>query len=115
MAEEPTGVWRGRWNSQSTGHSGPVRARIVAQPDGSYSARFSGRFAVVIPFTYRADLHPVDLPYGSTWLVSEKKLGPVLGSYRMQAIQTGDQFSADFHAGRDSGRFEMQRVRFSTR
>ncbi len=114
-ADEPTGVWKGRWYSQRTGHSGPMRATITPAGNGQYDARFSGRFAGVIPFAYRTPLVATSSDGITTTLVASKKLGPILGSYQMQAIQVGNQFQAGFTAGKDSGSFRMNRVRFSTR
>ena len=115
FANEPSGVWRGRWYSQRTGHSGPVRAHITPVGEGRYEAKFSGRFAGVIPFAYRTPMVATSFDGATTTLVASKKLGPLLGSYQMQAIQVGDQFQASFTAGKDTGSFQMNRVRFSTR
>ena len=100
-AASPEGRWRGNWTSQSTGHQGPMRAVIRPQSDGSYSARFYGRFLVVVPFTYRVDLHPSGA-CSSQW-IAEKQLGPVLGSYRMQTDFGGSSMSGTFQAADDTG------------
>jgi hypothetical protein len=106
---DPSGRWKGRWSSGTTGHSGPMRARVTPNEDGSYRAVFSGRFALVIPFVYRADLQPVQTWAGTSYVV-DKKLGPILGSYRMNAFIPGDTFNANFSAAGDSGQISMQRV-----
>ncbi len=110
-AAEPTGRWKGRWSSGSTGHSGPMRARVTPNSDGSYSARFVGRFFGVIPFAYRAELQPVQTWAGTSYVVN-KKLGPILGSYRMNAITPGNTFSANFSAAGDSGQIQMRRLSY---
>ncbi len=83
-----------------------MRANIRPQSDGSYSARFSGRFFVVFPFTYRVDLVPTG--WGS--YVAEKKLGPVLGSYHMQTQFGSQSMSGSFQAAKDVGAVNMRRV-----
>ena len=107
-ADEPTGRWKGRWTSGTTGHSGPMRARVTPTGDGSYKAVFAGRFAGVIPFVYRADMQPMETWDGTVY-VTEKKL-PLLGSYRMNAIVPGSSFSANWSAAGDTGQVNMQRV-----
>jgi hypothetical protein len=111
FAQNPTGVWRGKWTSQTTGHQGPMRVRITPQSDGNYNARFTGRFALVIPFTYRATMTPVDCDDCGMTLVSHKQLGPILGSYSMTARVTGNQLHAGFSAAKDTGTFSMTRRR----
>jgi hypothetical protein len=111
QASEPAGVWRGEWRSGSTGHHGPMRAVIKPTADGTYQARFTGRFALVIPFAYRVQLQP-QLDYnGNTILTAEKPLGPLLGSYRMSAQATGNGLYGSFQAAGDNGSIRMQRVR----
>jgi hypothetical protein len=107
-AQSPAGRWRGEWTSSSTGHRGPMRANIRPQSDGTYSARFSGRFFVVIPFTYRVDMVPT-YP-GSHQLIADKKLGPIMGSYRMQTNFGSQSMSGQFQAAGDHGAVRMTRV-----
>lgn len=107
-AQSPAGRWRGEWTSGSTGHHGPMRASIRPQSDGTYSARFSGRFFVVIPFTYRVDMVPASP--GSNRLVADKKLGPIMGSYRMQTHFGSQSMSGQFQAAGDKGTVQMTRT-----
>lgn len=109
-ADEPTGRWKGRWSSGTTGHSGPMRARVTPTGDGSYKAVFAGRFAGVIPFVYRADLQPAQ-SWDGTVYVTEKKL-PLLGSYRMDSVVPGNSFNANWSAVGDTGQVNMQRVSY---
>jgi hypothetical protein len=87
--------------------------RVAIQPDGkgAYQARFSGRFALVIPFAYRATLTPGVDANGNGILTSSKKLGPMLGSYNMQTWVSGSQLYGSFQAAGDNGTISMQRVR----
>ncbi|MFM8571821.1 MAG: hypothetical protein ACKOAU_09515 [Pirellula sp.] len=107
---DPQGVWRGKWRSESTGHSGPMRVVISPTSRGTYQARFTGRFAAVIPFAYRAELVPQASPDGTALLSSSKKLGPILGSYRMQTQIIGNSLSGGFQAAKDRGSIQMWRV-----
>lgn len=105
-ADSPVGTWKGRWSSATTGHSGPLRARIWADGTGGYQARFSGRFALVVPFTYKANLVPDG--YGN--LVSSRRM-PIVGTYRTSAQVFGNQFRASYSGGRERGQFRMSRRR----
>lgn len=107
----PTGVYRGEWRSGSTGHRGPMRAVVQPRADGNYQARFTGRFALVIPFAYKATLQPTQDEYGNTFLSVEKPLGPILGSYRMTAQANEHGFSGNFQAAGDNGSIQMKRIR----
>jgi hypothetical protein len=110
LGGEPTGRWVGNWQSLSSGHRGAMRATIEPSVSGTYQARFTGRFFIVIPFAYRATLTPVaEHADGSTTLVSRKKLGPILGQYTMTARLQGDRIDGQFQAGRDRGRIALRR------
>lgn len=111
FADSPAGVYRGEWRSGSTGHRGPMRAVVQPRADGNYQARFTGRFALVIPFAYRATLQPSQDSYGNTYLTVEKPLGPILGSYRMTAQANEYGFSGNFQAAGDNGSIQMKRIR----
>ena len=111
VGTSPQGLWQGRWKSESTGHSGPMRVTITPTSQGTYQARFAGRFAAIIPFAYRAELIPQSTQDGQTILTSSKKLGPILGSYQMQTQITGDVLSGGFQAAGDRGSILMRRVR----
>lgn len=111
QAQDLAGVWRGQWTSQPNQkqlreHRGPLRVRLVPTGPSTYDGRFSGRFAGVIPYFYRA---PVS-QYGST-LVSSKRLGP-MGSYTMHLYpQSGNRYGGGWSAGSSRGRIHLRRVR----
>ena len=48
----------GEWRSEKSGHHGPMRAKLTPTADG-YDMRVVGRFAAIIPFTYRTHLDVV--------------------------------------------------------
>ena len=108
LADGANGRWRGTWSSNNTGHRGPLRASIRQTNDGSYRAFFVGRFAGVVPFAYRADLHPIP---GAPGAYSSVKRLPLLGDYHMQATVSATTFWATFRGGQDVGVFQMQRRR----
>lgn len=109
--QDSRAVYKGRWTSDSTGHSGPMRATVTPRANGEYDARFTGRFAGVIPFTYKTTLTPIACDDCGMTVSANKKLGPILGSYQMSGGLTPSQFQAGFQAGKDAGQFRMQRVR----
>ncbi len=109
-ADEPTGRWKGRWSSGSSGHSGPMRARITPSENGTYKAVFAGRFVGVIPFLYRAEIVPVQTWDGVTY-TTDKKL-PLLGSYRMQTAVTENFLKANWSAVGDTGQVQMRRLSY---
>jgi hypothetical protein len=111
QGQSPVGVWKGRWQSQSTGHSGPMRATIRATGPGQYEARWVGRFADVIPFVYRSRLTEVVSPDGQVTLHSRKQLGPLMGSYEMTSRFIGSSMDSQFQTRQDQGTVRMQRIR----
>ena len=111
FADGPTGVYRGEWRSGSTGHHGPMRAVVQPTPDGNYQARFTGRFALIVPFTYRVALQPMQDELGNTVLTAEKPLGPIMGSYRMTAQAGPNGLHGNFQAAGDNGTITMRRLR----
>ncbi len=105
-AASPAGRWQGGWYSAPTGHRGPLRARIRPLNTNQYQATFAGRFALVVPFVYRARLDRVP---GTVDQYTSSKRMPFVGNYQMHATITPDHFHADFRGRRDSGTFRMMR------
>lgn len=104
-------VYRGKWQSQSTGHQGPMRVRVTPRGDGNYDARFSGRFLVIVPFTYKVQLNNQGWTEAGQQLGADRQLGPLLGSYQMSAQLTPGSLNGSFSAAGDTGQITMQRVR----
>lgn len=88
-----------------------MRAKIRPDGTGAYDARFSGRFALIIPFTYKVKLTPTLNSAGQTELRASKPLGPLLGSYSMQAVTWQNSLTGSFQAAQDTGSVQMQRIR----
>ncbi|OUT58333.1 MAG: hypothetical protein CBB71_13575 [Rhodopirellula sp. TMED11] len=105
QAESASGRWKGGWYSNSTGHKGPMRAKIWKVDQNNYRAVFVGRFAKVVPFAYPARLQRVP---GSNVYRSATRL-PLLGQYQMNATIKGRQFNASYSSKRDRGGFRMSR------
>lgn len=104
----PVGVWRGTWSSRSTGHQGPLRARVRQLDSHTYRAWFAGRFAGVIPFVYPSKLSRVP---GTANLYQTSRRLPLMGNYRMTATVTPGRFDAQFQSRNDQGTFRMTRRR----
>lgn len=104
----PVGVWRGDWSSVSTGHQGPLRARIRQIDSHTYRAWFAGRFAGVIPFVYPSRLERV--PGTANRYRSGQRL-PLMGNYEMTATVTPGRFDATFYSRNDQGTFRLIRRR----
>ena len=105
-AANPAGRWSGSWSSSSTGHKGPLRAKIRQVDSNTYRALFVGRFAKVIPFAYPAKLERV--PGTCNTYRSSTRL-PLLGEYRMTANVSANRFQATFRGKKDAGVFQMSR------
>ena len=87
-----------------------MRLRLTRLPSGQYSARFTGRFAVVIPFTYRTTMNVVSDGMGRTRLQANKRL-PIFGGFQTVADVTACTVDARYCAEKDAGHFTMSRVR----
>jgi hypothetical protein len=104
------GGWSGQWSSESSGHQGPLHARISETPTGDYRIAFRGRFFVVFPFRYTATLSPVGTgANGEVYLAGEKRLGFGLGTFSTTAVVTPTSFDAEYQSKRDHGRFTLRR------
>lgn len=104
-----SGEWSGSWNSETTGHKGPLRANIRPTGDGNYTATFTGKFFKVIPFRYQMQLNVVSSDEGELRLAGSKKLGPLMGYYSYQATVSGNRFLATYRTKRDRGTFTLRR------
>lgn len=105
-AQEPAGRWAGRWSTykeDGRGHQGTVRANLKSNGDGTYQGTFAGRFAVVVPYVYRATV-----VQDGDMLYSNKRLGP-FGSYQMQLQHDPGSLSGGWTTGKDSGGIIMYR------
>lgn len=109
-ARQPAAIYRGSWQSQSTGHQGPMRLRLTQKTDGTYNARFSGRFLKVVPFTYKVSMTSVCEEGCQKTLVATKRI-PIFGDFRTTANVSPTNLRAGYSAAKDRGTFTMKRVR----
>lgn len=107
-AVDLSGSWSGYWISDSTGHRGPLRCNFTRLDDGTYQARFSGRFFKVIPFRYSVDLNVVQ-DGDTVILAGDQVLGRRLGTFHYDAEATCQEFVANYSSCKDQGRFVLTR------
>jgi hypothetical protein len=105
-----TGNWSGHWESCKNGHHGPLSARFCKADDGHYKVVFRGRFLKVVPFRYATTLTVTGYDGDRVFLGASKRLGPVLGSFSMDADATSSDFTARFTSRDDNGLFVLRRV-----
>jgi hypothetical protein len=108
QAADLSGAWSGYWQSESTGHRGPLRCTLTRLDNGAYRADFSGRFFKVLPFRYSVDLDVIQ--DGDTVILSgQHRLGRRLGDFYYHAEATGDEFVANYSSCKDQGQFVLTR------
>ena len=109
-----TGVWSGTWHSESTGHSGKLRAIVTpaegttAGEPGSYDFHFHATWAVILRGSYRTRFDVTEEQPGVFQVEGSHRLGR-RGSYRQQGTLTKDQFDATYDAGFDHGTMVLRR------
>lgn len=108
--QDYAGVWRGKWTADATArrseHGGPLRMKLTPAGPNTYAGVFSGRFAKVIPYFYRADVYQ-----SGSHLYSSKKLGP-MGEYRMSLqLCPNCDVSGRWNAGKHNGSIQLRRRR----
>ncbi len=104
IAEYPQ-RFAGEWRSEKSGHHGPMRARFTPTV-GGYDMRVVGRFAAIIPFTYRTHLDVVGETPDGLVLAAEKSLG-MFGTFRTRGVLSADGFRAEYSAMKDRGRITL--------
>ncbi len=106
-AADASGRWKGTWDTNGStrrsSHHGTLRVRLKSEGNGTYRGLFAGRFAVVIPYVYRAKVYQ----HGNR-LISTKRLGP-LGEYRMVLTQQSGQLGGYWTAAGESGTIRLRR------
>lgn len=105
---DPSGRWSGSWVSDTTGHSGPLHARVRPWGVDTYRVVYTGRFARVVPFRYATTMRVTSRGEDVLVLAGGRRL-PLLGEYRSVAVATADQFVAGFTSRRETGRFVLTR------
>ena len=104
-------VYSGTWKSNTTGHQGTLRVRVLEQGSSTYRVRFTGTFLGVVPFMYSTPMTVTGrTPDGGVMLYGQSNL-PIFGDFRSQAYMNGGQFTATYSSARDQGQFNMLRRR----
>ncbi|HUE72995.1 MAG TPA: hypothetical protein VMP01_19070, partial [Pirellulaceae bacterium] len=94
-AADLSGSWSGRWDSLSTGHTGPLNANFTRINESQYQVDFRGRFFKLIPFRYSVVLNVVE--EGETVRLSgDNYLGRRYGWFHYDAVVAGDCFTANY-------------------
>ena len=106
-AQDASGVWKGKWTeARPSGRrefTGSLRIKLQKTGSNTYQGNFSGRFAIVIPYFYRAEV----VQYGNA-LYSSKKLGP-LGEYRMQLRIGASSLNGGWNTAKHHGSIRVRR------
>lgn len=108
-AADMSGSWHGRWESNKTGHQGPIHARFRQVDADTYRAVFRGRFALVIPFRYALPLNVQCTDGCNVYFSGQKSLGP-FGKFNYQATANDRSFVATYRSRRDRGQFVLNRA-----
>ena len=104
-----SGRWTGCWVSDKNGHHGPLRGHFERVSETCYRVRFSGRFWKVVPFVYSVNLAVTEHRGDAVVLTGETPVGPVVGTFRYDAVATACHFEARFTSKNDCGRFVLDR------
>mgnify|MGYP000368554190 CR=1 FL=1 len=109
QAGDLSGCWSGTWQSQVTGHHGPLWAQFVRTGDNQYEVSFRGRFFVLVPFRYRVTMTATEQPDGTVQLQGSQYLGRMFGTFTFTATATDHQFQAHYASCKDHGSFCLTR------
>lgn len=105
-----TGKWSGQWFSCKNSHHGPLHATFCKVNDNCYKVTFHGRFFAVIPFRYSTTMTVTGYTAnGQVMLSSSQRLGPLLGTFCMNATASNCHFEAKFESRNDHGKFVLNR------
>ena len=110
VAPDLTGSWSGCWTSCKNGHHGPLHAKFCKINDTCYKVTFHGRFFAILPFRYSTTMTVTGYTAdGQVMLSSSQKLGPILGTFCMNATASNCHFEANFESKNDHGKFVLNR------
>lgn len=105
-----SGCWSGCWFSCKNGHKGPLKAEFCKLSETCYQVTFRGRFWVVLPFRYTTTMTVTGYTAdGQVLLASSQRLGPILGTFCMNAVASTCRFEANFESRNDHGKFVLSR------
>ncbi len=104
-----SGRWSGYWESDETGHTGPIKARIERIDCCHYRVVYCGRFWKVLPFRYVSELNVTGYGNGSVCLSGSERLGPLMGTFSYNAWASSSKIVLCYRSRKDQGRFVMTR------
>ena len=107
--ENLSGTWSGTWNSEISGHEGPLKAKFAVSDKDVVSARFTGRFFKIVPFKFNVKLNVISQKDGVTKLSGKHDLGRALGTYHYDVTYKGNEFVAKYHTDKDKGVFQVNK------
>jgi hypothetical protein len=110
-AADLSGKWSGHWESDKSGHKGPLHATFTRIDACHYRIVFHRRFWVVVPFRYGMTMDVTGQDGDTLILSGSHDLGPLFSTFHYCAEATSRDFVAAFQARRDSGRFVLTRVK----
>lgn len=102
------GKWSGKWESCTSGHTGPLHARFRKLDDCHYHVAFHGRFWKVFPFRYTVTLNVTGQEGDRIFLSGERRL-LFFGTFQYTAEATACDFHASYCAKKDQGTFTLTR------
>ena len=108
QATDLSGHWKGRWESFTTGHNGPLRCTLTRIDATRYQADFSGRFFKLIPFRYSVVLY-VQYEGEVVTLSGQNYLGRRFGTFHYWAEANRCSFVSSYNSCRDRGQFVLER------
>ena len=107
--ENLSGNWAGTWNSEISGHQGPLKAKFTVAGKDVVKARFTGRLFKVVPFKFNVTLNVTSQQDGVTKLSGKEDLGRALGTYHYDVTYKANEFVAKYHTDKDKGVFQVRK------
>ena len=107
-AADLSGGWKGRWESCTSGHKGPLKAEFCRVGSCQYEVTFRGRFLKILPFKYSVRLRVVRQDGDTLVLRGSQKLRKY-GVFHYTARADRCTFHADYCSAEDRGYFHLER------
>ena len=105
------GRWKGTWHSESTDHTGDLRAIIERNESGDLQARFHATYAMGLTFEHTMAMTDIERRDDVWHFSGEADLGLLAGGvYQHEGTVDGDVYFSTYTSKGDTGTFEMTRV-----
>ena len=103
------GLWLGRWESDTTGHRGSLRCRLVHLAGRHFRAEFRARYWIIFPFgrDIRITFRPEGEIFRCTGTEDLGKWGG--GNYQYSGTLSDRIFEAIFASQKYRGNFRLER------